>query len=317
MVAAGFAAGAAVLVDYQAALAGLPIAVYVIARARGRGVLRVVALAAAGAALPIAALLAYHWACFGSPLRTGYDASSTYASLHSQGFLGLSRFRIEAFYGSLFAPDNGLFVFSPWLLAAIPGLVLIWRRGERRHAAVSAAVCIIYIAFVSSLAMWHGGWAMGPRYITAMLPFALPGVAAAAAWTDDRAWARALLAAGVLIAIVIYASSCAEYPHFPGEPDAAGKWPDPLYEITFRLIREGHAAPNAAWLVGVHGLLSLLPYAIVVGAIAAWAVRDRRALAIGIAIAVVVLAGYALLPRGDSAAAEISYTRYIAGVMPQ
>src|SRR6185312_2214368 len=57
MVAAGFAAGAAVLVDYQAALAGVPIAAYVIARAPAR--VRVIALAAAGAAVPIAILLAY------------------------------------------------------------------------------------------------------------------------------------------------------------------------------------------------------------------------------------------------------------------
>ena len=317
MIAAGFAAGAAVLVDYQAALAGVPIAAYVIARGRSS---RAVVLAAAGAAPPIAILLAYHWACFGSPLRTGYDANATYASLHAQGFLGLSRFRIEALYGSLFAPDNGLLVFSPWLLAAIPGLVLLWRRGERRHAAVSGAVCIIYIAFVSCLAMWHGGWAMGPRYITAMLPFALPPVAAFATWASERPWARVVLCAGVIVAVVIYAASCAEYPHFPGEPDSPGKWPNPLYEITFRLIREGRAAPTVLAPIGVHGVIALVPYALVIGALVAWAVRAfagaRRAAWGALALAAVVIAAYALFPRGGSAEAEVSYTRYIAGVMP-
>ena len=332
MIAAGAAAGAAVLTDYQAALAGVPIAVYVVARLwRDRPRLaRAAGFAAIGAAGPLALLFAYHWACFGSPLRTGYDASTAYADLHGQGFLGLSRFRPEALYGSTLAPDNGLLVFSPWLLAAIPGGVLLWRRGERRHAAVMGAVCIIYIVFVSCLAMWHGGWAMGPRYITAMLPFALPGVAVAAAWADGagdageagdggaRWWARALLIGAVLVAVVVYALSCAEYPHFPGDPAGPGKWTNPLYEITFRLVREDRSAWNAGWLVGLRGVWSLVPYVLVVGAVAGYALRrDRRATAAGVALAVAVVAAYALFPRGTSPEREISYTRYIAGVMPR
>jgi hypothetical protein len=323
MIGAGAAAGAAVLTDYQAALAGVPVAVYVVARLwRDRArLVRAVGFAAAGAAGPLAMLFAYHWAAFGSPLRTGYDASTAYADLHGQGFLGLSRFRPEAFYGSLFAPDNGLFVFSPWLLAAIPGLVLLWRRGERRHAAVTGAVCILYIAFVSSLAMWHGGWAMGPRYITAMLPFALPGVAVAAAWADDDAarwWARALLIGAVLVAVVVYALSCVEYPHFPGEPAAPGKWTNPLYEITFRLVREDRSAWNLGWLVGLRGVVSLVPYALVVGFVVGFALRrDRRATLAGVALAIVVLAAYSLFPPGTSPERERSYQQFIGGVMPR
>lgn len=322
MIAAGACAGAAPLVDYQAAFAGVPVAIYVVARGwRDRPrLVRATLLAAAGAAAPLALLFAYHWAAFGSPLRTGYDASQTYEALHSQGFLGLSRFRPEALYGSLFAPDNGLFVFSPWLLAAFPGAALLWRRGERRHAAVLIAIALFYIWFVSSLAMWHGGWAMGPRYITAMLPFLLPGVAMAAAWADDdraRWWARGLIIGGVLVAAIIYVTSCAEYPHFPGEPNGPGKWPNPLYEITFRLVREGHASYSAGWLVGLRGLASLVPYALVCAALVAWAVRrDRRAVALGVAIAIVVIAAYGAFPRGDPRIAEPSYTRWVAGVMP-
>ncbi|HTJ43833.1 MAG TPA: hypothetical protein VL463_17120 [Kofleriaceae bacterium] len=322
MIAAGAAAGAAPLVDYQAALAGVPIAIYVVVRGwRDRPrLLRAVGFAVAGAAVPIAILLGYHWACFGSPLRTGYDASKSYEALHSQGFLGLSQFRIAAFVGSFFAPDNGLFVLSPWVVATIPGLVLLWKRGERRHVWVAGSICILYVWFVSSLAMWHGGWAMGPRYITAVLPFTLPGVAVLATWADDdprRWWARALLIAGVVVACIIYVSSCAEYPHFPGEPASAGKWTNPLYEITFRLIREDHAPWNVGWLVGLRGVISIVPAFLAAGLVVALAVRrDRRATIAGVALAIALVGAYALFPRGTDPSRETSYTRFIAGVFP-
>jgi len=58
MAAAGALAGAAPLVDYQAVFAALPIAVHVIVVLRRRpGLVRAIALASAGAALPIAVLL--------------------------------------------------------------------------------------------------------------------------------------------------------------------------------------------------------------------------------------------------------------------
>jgi hypothetical protein len=322
MLAAGLAAGAAVLTDYQAAFAGVPLAVYVVARLwRDRPrLVRAAALAAAGAAAPIAVLLLYHWACFGSPLRTGYDASESYKALHSQGFLGLSRFRIEAFYGTMFAPDNGLVTFSPWLLAAIPGGVLLWRCGERRHAALMGAVAFIYVLFGSSIAMWRGGWSVGPRYITVMLPFLLPGVAVAAAWADDDArrwWARGLLIAGVLVAVVVYALSSVEFPHFPAEATSAGKFLNPIYEITFRLMRDGHAAPNTGMLVGLRGLASLVPYLLAVIAVVAYAVRrDLRATIAGVALAVVVIAAFAAFPVRGGDVADKAYA-WIVTTMPR
>ena len=67
------------------------------------------------ALLPIAILLAYHAICFGSPWRTGYDASVTFAHKHQQGFLGLTELRWDAFVGSFLKLDNGLLPLAPWL----------------------------------------------------------------------------------------------------------------------------------------------------------------------------------------------------------
>ena len=65
-------------------MAAVPVAIWVMVRLARRpdrrtALPRGLALAAAGAVLPIATLLAYHAICFGSPLLTGYEASVTFA----------------------------------------------------------------------------------------------------------------------------------------------------------------------------------------------------------------------------------------------
>ena len=179
MLAAGAAAGAAPLVDYQALFAAVPIAVWATARLiQTRRGWRPVAWAVLGAVGPILILLAYHHACFGSPWKTGYDASETFAFHHQKGFLGLDQLRWVAFTGSTVAGDNGLVVFMPAALLALPGWAILWRRGQRGHAVMTAAIAVMYLLFISALNFWRGGWQFGPRYITVMLPFLLPAIAA-------------------------------------------------------------------------------------------------------------------------------------------
>lgn len=295
MVAAGFLAGAAPLVDYQAVFAALPVAIHILVKLRGRRV-RGVALAVAGAALPIAGLLAYHAVCFGSPWRTGYDASTTFAMYHQQGFLGITQLRGEAFFGSLLRPDNGLLALSPWLVLAVPGTVALWRR-DRGTALVGAAVAVIYVLFISSINFWRGGWQVGPRYIAAMLPFLLPAIAAQLeAW---RARPAVLGAASGLVAagVVIYALTAATFPY----------WPDsmrhPLYEVTFQLLRDNLVAPSLGSAIGVPGVLGIAPYlAAVFGALGLAIVRlcGGRGLAIAALACIALLAAYAAFPRTAS-----------------
>jgi len=316
MLAAGLAAGAAPLIDYQAAFAGVPVAIWVIARLR-RDPRRwqIVAAAAVGAALPIALLLWYHAVAFGSPFRTGYAASTTFAHFHQKGLLGMDRLRAEAFWGSTFAADNGLFVFCPMLLAAIPGWWLLARRpAERGQAVVTLAVAVIYLLFVSSLNFWRGGWQMGPRYVTVMLPFWLPAVAAAATAAERRWWTRGIVVGLVAVGVVVYATSCALYPHFPD------RFPNPLYEVTFRLLREGHVPWNLGWILGLRGLASLIPYALVVGGLWLWAAlperRAWRSALLGAALAAAILGAYSAFPRGGPGE-DAAYRRWVAGAMPR
>jgi hypothetical protein len=318
MLAAGFLAGAAPLCDYQAAFAGVPVAIAIGWRAWGRpDRWRLYAMAAGAAAIPVAVLLGYHAACFGSPLRTGYDASQTFAHFHQQGVLGITRLRWEAFYGSMLAPDNGLVVLAPWLLLAIPGTWWLARdRAHRDVAIVGAAVAVIYVLFISSINFWRGGWQVGPRYITVMLPFLLPAVATALARVDGRRVLRGVALGLVGVGVVVYATAAVTFPHWPD------RWIDrnPLYEISFRLLAEGHAPYSLGWALGLRGVASLVPYFVVVAAVVGWVlVPARRYLAsaaIAVAVAAGIVAAYAAFPRGG-ASHEVAYRDYVAGAMPR
>lgn len=300
MGAAGALAGAALLVDYQAVFAAVPVAVLVVVRIvrwPRLEALRVLAAAAVGAAIPIAILLAYHAAAFGSPWRTGYDASTTWASFHQQGFLGITTLRWEAFWGSMVRPDNGLVTLAPWLLLGIPGAVTLARRGERAIVAVSVAVVVIYLLFISSINFWRGGWGVGPRYITAMLPFVLPLVAAQLQAWRERPLVLGAAASTIVVGVIVYGLSTVTFPY----------WPDslknPLVEVTFRMLGDNLVAPNLGSAIGITGIAGAVPYLLAVfGLLGYGLVRAAtwRGAVISVAIGAAFIGVVSQLPRSGA-----------------
>ena len=72
--------------------------------------------------------------------------------------------RFAAFY--LFHPARGVLLFSPFLLWAIPGAVRWWKSRERRADwwfFVGGTVLLLVV--MSGYPNWHGGWALGSRYL--------------------------------------------------------------------------------------------------------------------------------------------------------
>jgi hypothetical protein len=312
MVWIGALAGAAPLVDYQAAIAGVPVAVWLVVRmwrSRRAELRRVLGFGALGAALPIAVLLAYHTVCFGGPLHTGYAASEGYAADHAHGLLGATYPKWDAFVGSTIALDKGLFALAPWLALAIPGTFVLWRRGERGAAAVGGAVVVLFLAFLASLAFWRAGWEVGPRYVTAMLPFALPAVVAAVDAARARGGRLAIgaLAAPMIVGIVVYTLSTATFPY----------WPDtfqhPLYDVTFRLLGDDLAAPSLGSALGIAGVAGIAPYLAGAAALVGWTIAraaGARGLAVAVVLAAAWLAAYAAFPHGGPRA-DAPYERTV------
>jgi len=324
LIAAGAAAGAAPLVDYQAAFAGVPLAIYIIWKLVRRPPRRVRALVytVAGSIPAVVALLVYHQQAFGSPFKTGYNFSKTFAFHHQKGFLGMDKLRWEAFSGSMFAPDNGLLFFCPMLLLAFVGWYLLAKRKQWWTYGLTTSIVAIYVLFISALNFWRGGWQLGPRYITAMLPFMMIPVAVAMSAMAKRWTTRGMAAGLMVVGIVVYALSCALYPHFPE------RFKNPLYQVTFRLIRDGYAPYNLGYVFGLRGFWSMVPLFAVLAALIVYALVPARRywrsglLAAGLAVA--ILASYSTVQTETGSTAQRAnerraddraYEHWVAGVM--
>lgn len=127
---------------------------------------------------------------FGSPFETGrYDHYGAFDP------------SLAAAAAQLVAPGRSVFLLSPVLLLGLVG----WRAVRRRMPDVfwfAVAMLAVRWAFVSTRSDWHGGWGVGPRYLVAVLPFGMPGFAAAVEAAADWSAARRRLG-GALVGAAI------------------------------------------------------------------------------------------------------------------
>jgi hypothetical protein len=297
--AVGALASLAVLVDYQAALAGAVIGIYLLARSPRRG--RDAAWAVCGAA-PAGFLLAvYHTICFGHPLRTGYSFAVDPA--HKRGVLGIVGPNAEAMWNATLAPDNGLITFSPWIILAGVGAVAIARDPDARarigaEALVCGAIVALYVLFIGSLVpeFGRGGWSVGPRYIVVAMPFAAWLAVAGLAAAEQRSASHVAALALIWVGAIVFTAAAATYPHWP-TPHFA----NPLYEVSFRLIREGMAPHSLGTWLGLTGRAALAPLFILVAALVAYLTSGGRGeqwrrVALAAAVAAALVASYSQFP---------------------
>jgi hypothetical protein len=111
-----------------------------------------------GAVLPLGLAAMYNYLAFGNPLLVGYEYSALWQVEHQTGFMSLVfPPRSEALWGITFSPFRGLFFYSPFLLLAIPGFLLLLRKREFRAEAVTCLTSVVvYFFFNSSSVMWWG-----------------------------------------------------------------------------------------------------------------------------------------------------------------
>jgi hypothetical protein len=259
--------GLAMFVEYQAVFAAAIIALFVAFRARER--LRSLGAMALAAAPWLAAVAAYHTLCFGSPFRTGYaysvDAANRVGVLGIVGPSSQSTSQLLA-YGS-----NGLFILSPWILLALLGAVSVARDAEVRarvgaETIVACGMVLGYLLFVASLEPEFGraGWSVGPRYLAIAMPFfawlAAAGLAAAAEQTILLLPALATALVGVIVNVL----AATTYPHWPTQ------FVNPLFEVSIRLLREGHAPHSLGTAMGLRGFSSMAALYVTVLGLVAW-----------------------------------------------
>jgi hypothetical protein len=221
---------------------------------------------------------AYNWAIFGTPLPVGYRYHAEYREIHRQGFMGFTGPTWQALYGITVSPYRGLFFLSPVLLLTFPGLLLLWRAPrERRIAVLLGGTLLGFILYVASYSYWSGGDAVGPRFLVPAVPFMTLAMAPVlASWLErpSRRWALGLLIA--ISALNVWSQSIAGQLYPPYEFDGR-IITNPTFQYSLPLLREGDVARNYGTLLGLRGLASLVPLALIAGGLALTGSLRRRA----------------------------------------
>jgi hypothetical protein len=189
---AGLAAGAAYLVEYQAAAIGMLVLAYVALTGR-----RPAARFVAGVVPGVVVSAAYSWAAFGRPWRNPHSyLLNTFTGVNETGVLGV-HFPTLRGLRLVFVEDRGLLVSSPVLVAAGAGLWLLWRRGFRAEALIAALIAAAFVLGDCGYGDPYGGISAGPRYLIPGLPLLALGL--------GPAFARWRLPTAVLAAVSIVA----------------------------------------------------------------------------------------------------------------
>ncbi len=274
--AAGFLAGWAAISEYTVAPVALLLAIRSLA---GRRPSRL-GFFVLGAAVPLALLGIYDTICFGAPwvLSSAREAYPSYSRLAQTGLFGFGAPRPDVALDYLVHPSRGILLFSPFLAWCVPGFARWWRSGERRPDCLLALTATaLYFVAMTGYPNWHGGWALGSRYLLPVLFFP----AAAIGFALKTPLSRGLFAAAVVFSVAGHFLLTATFPYFPDDMS----WPVATGSLWF--LERGWVAPNLLdrWAGGGIAALALSGAAFAVplglslgaaGAIAA-AALDRRA----------------------------------------
>jgi hypothetical protein len=197
---AGVGCGLLVLLNYGAALTVVCLVVY--AFAITRPVVRGIWLLAGGV-LPALALAGYHQACFGNPFTIAYQHELEIFRTAEAAVLRIFDLpQPGILLQTLVGPYRGLLVTSPVLALAGYGVfVMIRRPATRPEGWLVATVTALYLLQIAAFNGWHGGSAIGPRYMMTAIPFLALGLVPAFARLPRLTGTLAALSAGILLVV--------------------------------------------------------------------------------------------------------------------
>jgi hypothetical protein len=302
----GLLLGCALLVEYTTLLLVVPLAAYAVYASPRR--LKDTCLGLAGSLLPVLLLMGYHTSCFGSPLASGYGflVHGHFAAVHDRGLWGMVTPSFSRLGTILFSPNKGLWFYSPWLLLAIPALVMAIARPrlpEWRPAWIAlAAGSLFYLLFAMSLQLTAWGWSLGPRHLCPLMPFWVLAIGTLLRRSPPwPVWTMRALRVLVPFSVVAIALPTATFGGFP--PD----FNNPLADFSVRLLATGCLSPSVGTAVGLSPGLAALPFWLALAAGIFWLTWPKtglaleKALSLGLAAA---LLGLVLFTTGPSSPRE-------------
>jgi hypothetical protein len=148
-------------------------------------------------ALPLALCLigysVYNAARFGAPFETGYRFADG-EGFNSPFLMGL--------YGLTISPYRGVFWYSPILLLALPGWLLLRKRAN----ALAWLILILVIAQIAVFAAWwswDGGVTWGTRFLLPVIPLMCIALAPVVSWARRSAVILIILMAFTIVSVFV------------------------------------------------------------------------------------------------------------------
>lgn len=206
----------------QSVLFGAPFALWLAWQASGRSftvLARYAVALAAGAALPIAAVLLYNWARFGNPLETGYSLAQLKVEplelARSHGLFSLAHVPKNLFMMLLQGPQpfpsaEAAILQPPYVVPSAWGMSLFYTTpalvyaflADRRRALVQASWLAALATLVPLVTYYGVGWVQfGYRYALDFLPYLVPVVALGMRGPVLSRKAKALVLLGVAVCV--------------------------------------------------------------------------------------------------------------------
>lgn len=205
---------------------------------------------------PLLLFVGYNTVYFGSPFTTGFGAFVVTPGLFVRNVASFDYPLHAGLQGLLFSPARGLLVYSPVLVFAVWGMVLIWRAPGLRALRYLSLSPLPLLVVTAKWGMWWGGHSIGPRLLTDLMPilcvYLYPPLQATSARPALRyavvglsVWSVGLHGLGA-----VSDGSWNRYPlDVDRHPERLWSWTDsqPVYDLTRLLERVAvSAAPDAA-----------------------------------------------------------------------
>lgn len=269
--AAGFFAGLAFAVEYQAVVIFIALFAGFLTIAENRKISSLAALGL-GTLGPVAGALAYNNVAFGHPFQTSYDHldQAFSRSNHDKGVWGVMLPTWDAVSGLLLSPSRGLLFCAPLVLLGVVGLAFIWRRARWLAVYSGVSMALYFLLVAGGKTFWFGGWSFGPRLLVPAFGLAALGAGVALAEIEKRSAVLKGALYGWLIAAVFYnVFVVSMFPELPFN------YTSPLNSVAIPLAKSGAVSPNLGVTVfGLSGLASLLPLLVLVVALCVYVVRE-------------------------------------------
>lgn len=204
---AGLATGVMLACRPPTALLAAAITTYVLRTSSRQNVVRYLGLGGA----VVLAVLVYNAAIFDSPQGGYAEINQTHAKWH-----GVERTWTSALgpglLGLLVSPSRGLFLYSPILLLALPGIIMSVRRRMPGILLYLSVGLLASLLLLGCYTVWWGGQSFGPRLLSDFLPAAV--LLMMPVWSmvwNSRPW-RALVVALFAFSVLVHAVGAFYYP---------------------------------------------------------------------------------------------------------